>query len=253
MPGLEKFQSALITIALKVTEPRSEEEWKKFTEVVKNNILDLGGPTVFRSGLSQNELFLRKMTWGFFEITGSYERLLDIETYITKFPFRKSRVTKTRYLRFIFEAYLQEIYILRERLISFLTIIARSFRKTSRNEHVNKVSTMLSKMVIKSFDKIIAIRGFHVHSYRYSEKDFDILNSLEVMTNLEPDVDTKLTGLLKSYYEISHRTVRKKSHQRIKENNAVVRKILDAFFESLFMVLFDRDGNVIFPNKTIKA
>jgi len=50
------------------------------------------------------------------EIARSLDTMRDVEFYIGKFPYRKTKIAKHRHLQFHVEAFLHELYIMQERL-----------------------------------------------------------------------------------------------------------------------------------------
>jgi hypothetical protein len=251
MEGFEKFSVTMVEATAKAAEPHSKDEWKELAQIMQNHLLDLDGPTVLRQNLSNDERFLQKIFYRFIEISDSYERLLDIETYLTKFPYGNSRITKTRHLRFIVEAYLQETYILKERLISFLKILSRSYRSSQIRVNVDTTVKAQSAMVLRSLEGLIAVRSFHVHTYRFSDKQIDQLKALESLTTiLKPDESGDYLELLKQYYRALYREHRKGWLRKVKDNNRTILELLNACFENLLQVMFDQDGKLIYPNSS---
>ena len=55
-----------------------------------------------------------------------------------RFPYSNTRVSKTRYLVYHMENYLNEVYILEQRLKSYFTIVGRLYRKDRRHQDIRK-------------------------------------------------------------------------------------------------------------------
>src|SRR5207253_897042 len=98
-----------------------------FAQAMKNHLLDLDGPKEVKPKRTGRKTFCYKLFYGFTEIAGSLDTLEDIEVFIGRFPFRGTRITKERYLQFHVECHLAEIYLLRERLRSYLTLLERQY------------------------------------------------------------------------------------------------------------------------------
>ena len=102
---------------------------------------------------------------GFREISGSYYGLLEIEIYIGRFPYRNTKISKTRHLAYHMENYLNEIYILKERLNSYFTTIGRIYRKDRRIQDILKRTKPLFAFVNNTLKGIIDTRG-HMYTKR---------------------------------------------------------------------------------------
>ena len=121
--GMEKFVSAV----MEVTKPLIAEiiDKEKALEVMSNVIFD--EPGVRHMGLtpSPKEKLLRKILSGFSEIEATFQVLNDIPFYIRRFPSQNTNVSKTRFLNYHVGNYLNENYILRERLRTYQKVIVR--------------------------------------------------------------------------------------------------------------------------------
>ena len=67
--------------------------------------------TVRPESLGREDQHVMKLFWAFSEIHRCIERLRHCETYVRKFPFSGTRVSRGAYLQFVVEGHLHEIYI----------------------------------------------------------------------------------------------------------------------------------------------
>lgn len=81
------------------------------------------------ANLSRDQQLLAEIFWGSVEMWESHEALRDIETYLSRNPYSRLGVDKHRYLRYHVTNYLNEVYILQERLQAFTTGLLRKYRK----------------------------------------------------------------------------------------------------------------------------
>lgn len=247
---LHRFQMALLGVGQGYIADSYERHREKLTEVTANIFLDRPGPTHLDLVLSRDEIFFQKLWIGVVEIVDSYERLLDIEVYLRRFPFRQTRVDRLRFLRFNIEAYLHEMYILYERLESQVRYLTRAYGKTTRKAEMGAALDSASKSVRMSLRGIIDTRGTHVHERRFSDRSLERLATVELFTGV--DVSQAATGLegrqLKWYADRTYREVRKEWHERITANNRLTRSLLDDYFDVLHERLFDQEGKLKFPD-----
>jgi hypothetical protein len=97
------------------------EQLKEAGEANWNTIFDLEGPrSIKRKPLACEAWYSQRLFKPFSSIFKSHETLQNIEVYIRRFPFRGTRVSPVTYLRHNIEVYLQEVYVLRQRVIDFL-------------------------------------------------------------------------------------------------------------------------------------
>lgn len=239
--GYEKYKSALIEAVKPVILDRPEEEQEAVGEALRNTLFDLDGPRYTSSKFTQTERLIGELFFDFTEITKSYLNLRDIEIYVRRFPYGDTDISRARYLTYHVENYLNEVYILKERLTAHLTIIERRYKKSQKIQEIKTKIDPLKKLILLSLDGILTTRGTHVHRVRYSDKDIDRLETFELIDNTE---DRFLSG----FHDMEYRKIRKKWVERIKSNNDATKKLLDTYCSNLHSILFDERGELILPN-----
>jgi hypothetical protein len=240
--GIEKFIAAV----MEETRPIIEEivSIESALEVMGNVIFD--EPGVRHMGLtpSPKEKLLQKILSGLSEIEDAFQVLNDIPFYIKHFPPKNSKVSKTRFLNYHIGNYLNENYILRERLVTYQKVVTRMYKSDRRLVEMGKHVKRL-ELLVSGFDGIVATRGKHVHQERYDDEDFARLDIYERMSKEE---DT-LASVLGKLYPLALRDYRKKWIRTISDNNNKIKEILDMYFEILYDVVFDKNGKWIDPSK----
>lgn len=239
--GYEKYKLALIKAVQPVILNRPDEEQKAVGEVLRNMLFDLDGPRHTSSKFSQTERLIGELFFDFTEITKSYLSLRDIEIYVRRFPYRDTDVSRSRYLRYHVENYLNEVYILQERLTKHLTIIERRYRKSQRIQEIKAKLDPLYKLVSLSLDGIISIRGSHVHRVRFSDEDTERLEIFELIDNADEP-------FLSGFHNMEYRKIRNKWLGLIKSNNNGIKKLLNIYCNNLYFAIFDERGNLILPH-----
>jgi len=241
--GIEKFISAVMDETQPIIAKLMKN--KEFFEVMSNIIFDEPGARHVGITPSPKEKSFRKILTGFTEIEATFQALKDISFYMGHFPPKHPSISKNRFLNYHIGNYLNENYILRERLISYQKTITRMYKSDRRLAEMGKNVKRLEDLV-SGFDGIVNTRGKHVHQERYGDEDFERLNIYERMT--KEDGDDPLVSVVVRLYPLALRDYRKKWIKIISENNDKIKEILDMYFEILYSVVFDKNGNWIDPN-----
>jgi hypothetical protein len=95
-------------------------------------------------------------------------------------------VPPEEYFRYHVNAYLQEWYILRERMIMYCTKIWRFYGKQSDATIVKDVMELLIKAVEDSLSDLVDVRGSHVHQLRYDDADLMRLDMASLVAAHDP-------------------------------------------------------------------
>ena len=139
--------------------------------------------------------------------------------------------------------YLNEIYILKERLNSYFTTIGRLYRKDGRHQNILKRTKPLFSFVNNALKGIIDTRGAHVHKTRFGDEDLDRLSSQEFFT----DHGGEEFRIIRNIFKIDYDVTRKKYKQTIKSNNEQIKKMLDACFDILIEIVANNELQIRYP------
>jgi hypothetical protein len=169
--------------------------------------------------------------YGFTEISSTLDALFLTEKLVGLAPPRSKGINKDEYIKFLVGAYLQEVYILEQRLSAYAKKISRLYRMPS-------LPSMIKKIVYEPLEAIITTRGSHVHAQRYSDKDLDMVSTTALFHRLKHELGTDL--------DIDYYFAQQEWKKRIKKNNAVTRKIVDQYFKVLHSIICV-DGVISFP------
>lgn len=253
MEGFEQFQHGILEAAKAYILPLMEGEQKTaFGEAMKNHLLDLDGPTELPSKdadskHTEREIYFFRLFYGFLEIAGSLEMLEAIAILIGSFPFRDTRITKERYLQFQIEGYLAEVYLLGQRLQSYLRLVERQHRRDRKLARIKTLSGILSTTIKNALEGVIRTRDSHVHEARFKHKDLDRLRGIGLLARNGND---EVAKAMQVFYQYEYAQIRKKWKNTLAENNKAIRKLLDVFFEGLCAVIFDPKTNALdYPSR----
>ncbi len=181
--------------------------------------------------------------YGLHEIIESYEQLKDFEIFIKVFPYKRYNISKARYLRFIIGSYLNEMYILRERLLAYVKKIEKEYRNTRIYSNVQRVTNPIYDRVINSLSKICEVRNTHVHVNRYYD---DLINRV---IGFEIVVQDDNTNIFYPKYNSEYKKIRSKWKKTIGENNRAVDELLDFVFAELMDVVFKINSELNQPSE----
>jgi hypothetical protein len=216
--------------------PIVEEHFSELGDATWNHLFDLKGPTVIKRDIDAYELRIGKLFRGFMEIDSCIRTLHDIAVYIGSFPYRNRAITRPRHIRYHVERYFQEVYILKERLVSYLKTVERRFSKGRTRNAVAGEIRHLKRTVEASLQPLLQIRGQHVHRERLADGD---LNRLEEIELLKETHVADLAEHFEEHYEIKYREVRQKWKRTIRDNNKAIDEVLDVCGNVLARILFD--------------
>jgi hypothetical protein len=179
------------------------------------------------------------------EIQQAYERLQDIRTFVDRLPRQMSRRARVNHLRLIIEAYLQEFYILRGRLVSYLNLIKKLHRTSPRRQAVYETAKRLEEMVTRAMKAICDTRSVHVHVKRFTHQQIEGLDTLiGFLSNL------RIKGVppIGPYFEFEYGKCRQYWIDTFRRNDHACRRLMNLYFGALRAVLVDRRGQLVLPS-----
>jgi len=232
---------AEMTSVLRPDEMVKNEELR---QAVMNTLLDEDGSRTVSTPPQPKDLFVGyKLFKGFHEIHTALECLKNIEIYIRRFPFKNTRVTKLDYLKYNIENYLNEIYVLKERMISYSKTVVRAYQKSENSQNVESLLKEASLAVSESLKSIVETRGSHVHSSRYTDKDIDRLSSIDLMCKSN---DPSFREVFEELHDTVYYEIRKKWVSTIKKGNSDIEVVVDRYCLKFLNAISD-NGEIIYP------
>jgi len=238
--GFQRFREAILTTLKPTIEKIYNEHRDEYILVTWNLANNIKGPRRVNRVLDSREKALTKVWGGFLEIERSYRTLNEIPIYLKRFP--PNSPSKAQYLELIITSYLNEVYVFKNRIDSYTKKIARLY-KNELQLGGSRLLIQLGHELIKSFDKIIKIRGGHVHEHRYNDDDLDSLAYLEIFID---DKELAQIGITKMYRKLL-KFNKMKWLQTFQNNKNTFQIVLDAYFAGLHSIIFDEKGNFLVP------
>lgn len=187
----------------------------------------------------QKAVFMFKVLKYYSEIMVSLDNMRMISILINQFPnhpsYKIHNITRTRYLRYHLENYLNESYLFKERVESFFDLLQKICQKYGLNKEQKKLND-LRIFSLEGLNNLVITRKHHVHVRRYSDKGTDQLESLDLILK-QKDETLKFYEFIK---EIEYKKIRLKWKKVVKKNNEELEKLLEIIFENLKDIVFEK-------------
>jgi hypothetical protein len=179
-----------------------------------------------------NERYWTPWFWEVVEIHATLDRLDQILTYLSHYPGNKAFRGRSEadWLRYHIEFYLQEIYVLRERLRRFLKKVEKA-AVDARDKSGVSATRVLKTGVELSLKNVVFIRAGHVHHYRFDDEELKKLDGIVLITNI------RQFGVFRPLRELQYQKTMVKFRQQLRRNNREIRKLCVRVFEDTTKIL----------------
>ena len=228
---------------------RKDKEKADLFEKRFRKLLFDDGPEAPPLNITGRERYVQGLSLRCAEVALASETLKDIEFYIGRFPYKVSKISKHRHLQFLVEAYLHEIYILKERLNTYPKFIEREHKGDPRFPQIKATCRALIKGTQDTLKEIVDTRGSHVHEMRFSDKRLSRLTAFDLFGLPDASDDSKMAQAMRWLYKSEYRRARKHFQAWVGKNNSGISKLLDIYFERLYAVVFHPDNSISFPSR----
>ena len=230
------FEKALLNAFSEAATRAVREHREEYARILGSRLFEMEGPRFLDDKfLTPADNFIRTLGLEWIEIVESAQALEAVPKYLGKESGRPASITRVQNLRYHYEHYFHEVYILKERLSRFLKIIQRKYRR----EEVTKTIKKLESLVSEGFESLVSSRSVHVHKKRFSDPDIDRLKGFQIVAGNNRTFRRQLQRIL--------RDVRRKKLEQIKSNNYAIEKLLNEYCRMLYPILFDKKGKPRFP------
>lgn len=182
---------------------------------------------------SPKDDFILEISQPLAEIESVYSLLLFSPIIInsTNYNYVRKGVSAVEQFKYHWEFYINQLYILNQRLNKILDILIKKTKNEEKNYLKNK-----KKQVNNSFDAILKVRGAHVHDRKYSDPDLYNMELIDKALTIEKKINKKKRGTkefeqdLKFYLSNN----RKKWKKTMLENNQKIEELLDNLYYNIF-------------------
>lgn len=245
----EYFESVMAEMESAASpEDGCEETRKELAEALNNTVWGLDGTRIISKRPDDKSVFIfSKLFKPLSELVTNMEALENISVYSASFPYSRQNISRLDYLKYHIENYLNELYILKNRLIAYLTTLERAYRKSGNIDQIKCAFEPLYKNVSSSFEGYVNIRGAHVHQNRYTDEEIDRLSTLSVLTLSK---DENFRSVIKPLFITEYKKVRKKWVGKMQSDIHTLHKILSEYFRVVSSVLVN-NGKIIYPTNVM--
>jgi len=191
-----------------------------------------------RNSLSTRELLIVDSLGNFSEINDSVRRLEEISVLLRYSPPKQWGMSKPSFLQFLIESYLQEIYVLRNRLTTYATWIAKRLHRSHQENRVTL--SRLNRQMIKSFEGRSDTRSQFVHNHRYTDKEltdafaYQLIAEHKGIGDEESEVRMWRRAASHSYLK-----ARKTFNKTVAEDKLAIEQLLQHYFQVLNPIVFN--------------
>ena len=220
--GLRRFSGLMADWAIYFVEPVASKQRK--TEDYSDQELKLF-----------SEIFYR-----FSEIQATLANL-DLCLDFVRGPMpRRKGLKLDRFLMYHITFYLQEIYILKERLELYSKVVFRTKKRINKSDAVEQRYEEQISFFQKAFQNIIDIRGSHVHARPFKDKEMENLSIYSLLSMVEPE-----------FYKNARQeygATRKRWVALMESNKIGIAKQMDAFFDFMYKEITEGNTPIIVEN-----
>ena len=179
------------------------------------------------------------------------DRLEQVEVFLNNYKdcteFRKKRISQVVYLKYHVEKYLEENYILKERLIGLLNILKKYYKNSPAD---TKKLTLLEELTHLNIEKILSARNSHVHENRFTDEDINFLELCDAVSRL----GIRMSAFEKRFANEYSNVVTKTWKSNVKNRNKQLKKLMDSYFDCVNALVFDEKGQIksLFHSGTVQ-
>lgn len=184
---------------------------------------------------------------GYSEISDSLKTLQLIEKFIKINPPKEDGINHSNYLTYHVHNYLQEMYILKERLTTYSTKIQRSYSKVIDNKILKSTIESLMKIILDALNGITGTHGArnkHVHGEKFKDEELNWLSSTTFLSGFHDEFRIKS--------EHAYIKAKSKWSTTVESNNQELNKLIDIFFNTIYAVI-SVDDKIVLPEDYIKT
>lgn len=227
--GYKKFEKLMADFAPTFLEPVVQKKLKNYDFYIEQTEIEF---LIFK---------------GFSEISTSFDSLKLIENFISINPPKNDNINYSNYLIYHVHNYLQEMYIMKDRLDRYIEFINENYKQKIGENEINEIKENLKKIIKSAFDNITkyqtGARSRHVHDERYMDEELKWLSSTTLLANFHDE--------FKIESEQAYSIAKDKWFDSINNNNQELEKILDMYFNAIYIII-TLDNKVILPNQIIQ-
>ena len=188
-----------------------------------------------QSNMTENENAIDLLFARWYDIEQTFSYICFCKIYINSFKYYP-KVSKVYHLHFIYEAYLNHIFSLRDKIKALTKVTKRFLRNHEEDEIVKQTIDLMNKtreIYEECFKNEIVARDHDVHAIKYFPEDIHKVAGYEYM--IETDLKTPE---YKMVFKNELKILKKKYKNIFISGERDIKKILSAYFNLLNKLLF---------------
>ncbi len=188
----------------------------------------------------RDQHFLMALFAGFADISDSLSHLKAIDRALLRAPSRGGPLSRSGHLSFYYNAFLNEVFTLRERISQHLSAIIQRYRFESDSARIKKVLGDLIKLADASLAPMLTQRTQISAEHRYTHPEIERFRIIE-LTGAGPG-----GAFTRATVDLTYRNTKRFIHENVRENTAKVEGVVDSVFRVLRQLVM-RGSGVRFP------
>jgi hypothetical protein len=188
----------------------------------------------------ENQHFLMILFAGYADIADSLSHLKQIDRYLNRTPTRTSPITRSAYLSYHYNAFLNDLAIIEERIAHHLQLLSHKYRFEPDAPRIQKALEELGKLVTASLKPSQQLRAQQQQEKKFTHPDIEHFRLLESISA------SSQSPFNKSAVEQTFKHTRKIVRDTVQEHTLKAEGVVDSVFRVLKQLVM-RGGGVRFP------
>jgi hypothetical protein len=188
----------------------------------------------------QNQHFLMVLFAGYADIADSLSHLKQIDRYLARTPTRTAPITRCAYLSYHYNAFLNFLGIIEERIAHHLSLLSHKYRNEPDAARIQKALEELQKLVTAALQPAEQLRAQQSQEKKFTHPEIEHFRLIE-MISVSPQ-----SPFNKAAVEQTFKHTRKIVRDAVQEHTLKVQGVVDSVFRVLKQLVM-RGGGVRFP------
>lgn len=246
-PAHQRFLDLVSAAAFADFPPNNPSERKALNEMFWHNLLGSERPRYPSPKNTPAAKFFSELLHGNLEILSTFFVTSNTRSYFGIVPrgaYGKSEYRRSEYLAFIVHAYLNELYILEQRMTAYPKKVARAAAKGSEmRTAIEKIAPLLSEYVAGAFKPIRVARDSHVHKERVNDDGIGRLGTFELLVRFRGSfLPPHALTLFDAPHRAELRRVKDDWDKKFRTNEAAIRHLMELYYAALLKAVFRGSG-----------
>jgi hypothetical protein len=177
---------------------------------------------------------------GYADIADSLSHLRQIDRYLTRAPGRTAPITRSAYLSSHYNAFLNQLATIEERIAHHLSLLSHKYRFEPDAARIQKALEELQKLVTANFKPAADLRAKQSQEKNFTHPEIERFRIIETISV------SAQSPFNKAAVEQTFKHTRKIVRDIVQEHTLKVQGIVDSVFRVLKQLVM-RGGGVRFP------